>query len=83
VTRHGGLVTVDLDATIVIAHSEKEQAADGSTHEFLTWLTARGRRLASGECRAAAGRALSCPYHAGRFHLACPLSGDAWRAGIP
>ena len=27
----GGLVTVDLDATIVIAHSEKEQAARPST----------------------------------------------------
>jgi hypothetical protein len=38
-------------------------------------------RWPSGECRPAAARALSCPYHAGRFHLACPLSGDAWRVG--
>ena len=50
----GGLVTVDLDATIVIAHSEKEEASP-------TWLDVRlpsddrvGRSRAGGE-RGAAG----------------------------
>jgi hypothetical protein len=60
----GQLVTVDLDATIVISHSEKEQASptwkktfgfhpmtawadhgQEGNGEFLTWLTAKSRRL--------------------------------------
>jgi hypothetical protein len=51
----GGLVTVDLDATIVIAHSDKEQAAPTWKKTFDLPSAGRIRRPRPGRERGAAG----------------------------